>query len=316
MRYWLTVAGCVGVLAVSEVAAAQSIVRGEVVDEHGQPVAGASVTAYDPDNDRSYDSESDEKGVYVIVVRPSSYQFTIEKDGYRGARFDRRIPRTDGMELPRVEIVSAQSLMDAALGEINRQFETAAALAAEEKYDEAEAVFEALLAQQPDLAEAHYNLGLLLIRKQEPARAAAALERTLELRPDHAPAAMVLASVYEEAGRSDEAVALAEKVAGEHPEDAQIQIDAAYLHLNAGRGDEAQPFLERALAQAPANAEVHYLLGTVAARQGEFSRAVELLERYLALAPADDRYREPAEAMLPQLKDLLARQSAEPQPPL
>ena len=315
MRHWLSMAACVGAMASADVAAAQgSVVRGGVVDEQGEPVAGASVTFVDHDNDRSYSGETGDDGIYVIVVRPGAYEITVEKQGYRGARFERQFRRSDGVEVPTVEIVSAESLMEAAVGEVNRRFAEAAGLAQAGKLDEAQAVFEALLEERPELVDVHYNLGLLLLRKEQPEQAVAAFEKALELRPDHAPATVALAGVYEDGGRSDEAAAMLESVTAANPDDPAIQIGAAYVHLDANRAEQAQPLLERALELQPENAEVHYLLGTVVVRSGEFTRAIELLERFLELAPEDDRYRKPAETMLPQLEELLAaRQSSESQ---
>jgi len=313
LRHWMVVAACLGVLGAAELASAQAVVQGDVVDEKGQAVEGASVTLQETDNGWSYDAESDAKGHYQLAVRPGRYQITVEKDGYRGTRMDRPISRK-GLELEPVEIVSAKTLMEAALGELNARFAKAATLAQEGKLDEAQAVFESLLADRPDLVDAQYNLGLVLVRKNEPEKAIAALEKALEMRPDHAPAAMALADVFQGVGRTDEASALVAKTAGEHPDDAAIQVEAAYLYLDSDRHEEAQPYLERALAAAPDNAEAHYLLGTVLARKGEFTRAVELLERYLELAPADDRYRSAAEGMLPQLKELVAKQAGQAQP--
>lgn len=308
MRPVLKMGGCLLALLVgADVASAQAVVRGEVVDDQGAAVEGVSINFYDADNERTFTSETEKDGRFLITVRPGQYQITIEKDGYRGVRMDRQVRRA-GMELERVEIVSAKTLMDAALAEVNQRFALGAQLANEGKLDEAQAVFEALIRDRPELPDVHYNLGLLLIRKDDLAGAEAALGKALELRPDHAPSSMALAGIYADTGRGEEAAALAQKVVAANPDDADIQVEAAYLHLNADRPEEAKPFLERALELAPENAEVHYLLGTVLAREGEFGRAVELLERYLELAPADDRYREPAESMLPQLKELLARQ--------
>jgi tetratricopeptide (TPR) repeat protein len=281
-----------------------------VLDEQGQPVGGATVTFVDHDNDRTYEGQSEGDGRYTVVVRPGAYEITIEKQGYRGARFERRFRRSDGIEVPTVEITSAESLLAAAVADVNERFAQAAPLAQEGKLDEARAVFEALLEDRPELVDVHYNLGLVLLRQEEPEQAIAAFQKALELRPDHGPAAVALAGVYEETGRSDEAIALVEKTAAAHPDDPVIQVDGAYVHLNANRAEQAQPLLERALELQPDNAEVHYLLGTVVARSGEFDRAVSLLERYLELAPEDDRFREQAETLLPQLEEIRAAQQA------
>lgn len=316
MRRLITTACFVGALAAANVASAQNaVVRGQVVDENGQPVPGASVSFIDHDEDQTFETETGHDGRYNIVLRPGTYEILIGKDGYRGARLERRFRRSDGIDMPTIDITSTASMMQAAVDDLNERFAQAAQLAGEGKLDEAQAIFEGLLEERPELVDVHYNLGLLHLRKEEPEKAMASFEKALELRPDHAPSAVQLAGLYEEAGRSDEATALIEKVTAGNPDDAAVQVDAAYVHLRANRPEQAQPFLERALAVEPDNVEVHYLLGTVVARSGEFDRAIELLQRYLELAPEDDRYRSQAETMLPQLEEIrAARQDPESQP--
>jgi len=308
VRHWVAIAVCAGVLAMADVAAAQrSIVRGSVVDETGNPVADASITFHDTANDRTYTSESGKKGDYVIMVPAGRYQVTVEKEGYRGAQLAQQISWSDGVELAAVELVSTKSLIDAEMGAINREFERAGALAGEGKLEEAAVVFQELLTKYPDIAEVHYNLGLLRVRQESWSAAIESLEKAVELQPEHGAAALALAGAYEQSGRGDEAAARIERAAAENQDDPQVQQTAAYFYLNANRNEEALPHLERWRNVQPDSAEVHYLLATVATGQGDFAKAVPLFERFLELASADDQYRAPAEAILPQLKEQLAQ---------
>jgi len=309
VRHWLVIAGCAGVLAMADVAAAQrSVVRGGVVDENGDPVADASVTFRDDANDRTYTSESGKKGDFVIMVPAGRYQVTVEKDGYRGSQVAQMIRWSDGVDLEPVKIVSMKSLIDAQMGKINAQFEKAGALAAEGKLDEAVAVFEELVAEYPNIADVHYNLGLLHAKQEDWSAAIESLEKAVELKPDHGAAALALAGAYEKSGRGEEAEARVQRAAAENPNDAQVQLTTAYFYLNANRNEEALPYLERWRELQPENAEVHYLLATVATGQGDYAKAVPLYERFLELASEDDQYRAAAEAILPQLKEGLAQE--------
>jgi len=319
VKSFLTIACCVSALAVASAATAQqpTMVTGKVIDENDDPVPGASVTFYDADNDTTYVTESNDKGEYVITVRRGVYTVTVEKEGFRGAQSPYRINQRERMDLPTVEIISAKKILADALKEINAKFEKAAELAAAGKLDEAEAIYLQLEEERPEVAEVHYNLGLLLARKEELDRAAASLEKALELRPDHAPAALALSGIYEDTGRDEEATAMMEKVVAEYPDDAEIQVVAAYFYLNADRRDEARPHLEAALKLDPENSDAHYLMATIAAGEGEIDEAVRLLDRYLELAPPDDKHREAAEAFLPELRGHVSSDEggdAEPQP--
>jgi tetratricopeptide (TPR) repeat protein len=304
MRSFLTIAGCVAALVIAPAAVAQqpTMVTGKVLDENDQPVSAASITFYDADNDTTYDTESNDKGEYVIAVRRGIYTVTVEKEGYRGAQSPYRINQRERMDLPTVVIISAKKILADALKDINAKFEKAAELAGAGKLDEAEAIYLKLEEEHPEVAEVHYNMGLLLARKDELDRAAASLEKALELRPDHAPAALALSGIYGDTGRGEEAAAMMEKVVTEYPDDADIRVAAGYFYLNANRREEARPHLEAALKLDPDNTDAHYLMATIAAGEGDIDEAVRLLERYLELAPPDDKHREAAETFLPELK--------------
>jgi len=309
VRHWLVIAGCAGVLAMANVAAAQrSIVRGGVVDENDDPVADANVTFRDGQNDRTYTAESDKKGDFVIMVPAGRYEVTVEKEGYRGSQLVQQIRWSDGVDLEPVKIVSMQSLVDAQMGKINAQFKQAGALAEEGKLDEAIAIFEELVAEYPNIADVHFNLGVLHAKQEDWGPAIESLEKAVELQPDHGAASLALAGAYEKSGRGEEAETKIRKAAEDNPDDPQIQLTTAYFYLNANRNVEALPYLERWRELQPEDAEVHYLLATVATGQGDYAKAVPLYERFLELASEDDQYRAAAEAILPQLKEGLAQE--------
>jgi len=319
MRSILTIACCVASLALAPAAGAQqpTMVAGKVIDENDDPVSGASITFYDASNDTNYASESNDKGEFVVTVRRGVYTVTVEKEGFRGAQSQYRINQRDRMDLPTVVIISAKKILGDALKEINERFAKAAELAAAGQLDEAEAIYLKLEEEHPEVAEVHYNMGLLLARKEELDRAAASLEKALELRPDHAPAALALSGIYGDTGRGEEAAAMMEKVVTEYPDDVDIRVAAAYFYLNANRREEARPHLEAALKLDPDNSDAHYLMATIAAGEGDIDEAVRLLERYLELAAPDDKHREAAETFLPELKGHVTsgeEGSAEPQP--
>jgi rhomboid protease GluP len=84
------------------------------------------------------------------------------------------------------------------------------------------------LAQDPNLAEAHFYLGLAQNRLGQPALAARAYEAVLELEPDFASARWNLALTYYDLKRYDQA---------------RTQFET-YGDLNPGAAKEAEPYLE------------------------------------------------------------------------
>src|SRR5262249_47018556 len=98
---------------------------------------------------------------------------------------------------------------------------------------------------EPDQAEAHTKLGIVLWTQGRYDEAAAACHRSLELRPDHAESHYTLGIALRAQGRYDEAA-------------------AAY---------------RRALELKPALPEAHCNLGKALQRQGEFAQALAALKR-------------------------------------
>lgn len=95
--------------------------------------------------------------------------------------------------------------------------------------DEAHQHLERVLVLEPNLAEAHYLMGVLLLRQKEPARAAAYLQKSLALAPDQAPALLALGQAqYLEPDYLHASESL-QKFLSEHPHDPQAPIAQKYL---------------------------------------------------------------------------------------
>ena len=290
-------------LVPSSAVAQMGIVKGTVVDQDGEIIAGAVVTFdYLGELNRKFETKTNDKGRYTQVVNSGRYRITASSEGYRPAFFDQRIPSGPARELDDLKIFNIAVLEERALAPILKKFDAAGALSRAGKLDEALAIYEELRVENDTVPELHFNMGALHARKQDWPAAEAAFLRTLELKPQQLNAALALASVLENLDRKGEADALLEKLALEHPDNIEVLYGLAVGFVNAQRNDEAQVALEKVIQLDPKKAEAYYLLASIALNKGEIDEALGLLEKYLELAPADARYREPAEQILAQLK--------------
>jgi protein O-GlcNAc transferase len=119
--------------------------------------------------------------------------------------------------------------------------------------DAAAAACERALAADPDLPEAHHNLGLTLVNAGAPARALPELERAVELRPDGAP----------------------------------FHVSLAWALLALGRVDASLAHCRRALALAPSLASAHHHLANALVEQGDRAGAIASYRRAVELDPTD-----------------------------
>ena len=290
-------------LVPSSAVAQMGIVKGKVVDQDGEAVAGAVVTFdYLGELNRKFETKTNDKGRYTQVVNSGRYRITASSDGYRPAFFDQRIQSGPATELDDLKIANAAVMAERAMAPILKKFEDAGALGRAGKLDEALAVYEELRIDNDAVPELHFNMGTLHARKRDWPAAEASFRRTLELKPGQTNAALALASVLEQQGRTEEADAMFGDLAEDHPDNVEVLMGLAVGFINAQRVQEAQPALEKVVGLDPSNAEAQYYLAIVALNKGETETAVGRLERYLELAPANAQYREPSEKMLAQLK--------------
>ncbi len=121
-------------------------------------------------------------------------------------------------------------------------------LAALDRWAEAAAVFERLVAVEPSNAEFHYDLGLIRLRLQHPEAAAEALREAVRLRPGFIDALNSLALASEQAGNCAEALHVLDARATHAPENAGTYFLRAICHDRLHHLDAAIENYEKFLA--------------------------------------------------------------------
>jgi tetratricopeptide (TPR) repeat protein len=288
--------------------------RGKVVDDKDQPVEGAAVTLdFQGGVTRKHTTKSNKKGEFTQVgLNPGIYKVTVTKEGYQGSTLDARIMLGEPTYLPDLKLLSAEAAKKAAAGgadveklnaELRQMVKDAQTLAAEKKYDEAIAAFQAVLTKNiaaPE--EIHFRIGQLQAEKKDFPAAEASYLKTLEMKPGHSGATVELANLYQISGQKEKAAELMAKVAVSGEGDANVQYSTGVLHINAGRQEEAAAAFKRAIAIDPKHAESHYHLGTIALNQNNTPEAIAHLEKYLSFNPPNAQNVATAQALIKALK--------------
>jgi tetratricopeptide (TPR) repeat protein len=310
MKRWLIAVGALALgLASSTEARAQlgqmGIARGRVVDQAGEPVAGAAVEfVYTGESTRKYTAETNDDGRYTQMVASGPYRVTVTKDGYQGSYQNVRIATSSSTptDLPPFRITDREAAARDAAAPILARFEEAQALAQAGELEEATAVYLELMEERPDIVEVHFNLGALYARQEKWAEAEASYRKVLELEPDNGQARVLLAETLKNQGRADEGVASLESLVAESPDDPDLHYNLGVFYLNAQRHEEAFGAFDRVRALDPERLDVLYLLGTLSLNLGEIDQAVGFFQSYLEKAPEDAQYRATAEGLIQQLR--------------
>jgi len=286
-------------------------VRGRVLDDKGQPLPDAVVSLdYQGGVTRKFDTKTNKKGEFTQVgLVPGGYRITASKPGFQGTYVDTRVGLGEPTQLPDMKLSSMAAAQAAAGADADKanavlreMFAKANQLSAEGKSDEAIAAYQEVLAKNPQVAEAHFNIGYLQSQKKDWAAAEASYKKALEVRPAYAEAMSALARVYQDSGQAAKAAELLAKAATDNPTDAKVQFNLGVFYLNSGRAEEAAAAFNKAKEIDPASPEVYYYLGTLAVGQNKIPEAIASLEKYLSLNPSNAQNVATAQGLLQALK--------------
>jgi protein O-GlcNAc transferase len=151
----------------------------------------------------------------------------------------------------------------------------------------AEAVeqYEAILAVNPDATTVHEDLGRLLFRTGDYAKAAAHLSEAVERRSDDPVLQQELAYSLDQAGNRAQAAAVYRQVLETAPNAVLTRGLLADNLQEQGKTDEALAVLQEGLERTPDAPLLERQLGAVLERSGRGSEAASAYRRYARLAP-------------------------------
>lgn len=158
-------------------------------------------------------------------------------------------------------------------------------------YRDAETLYRATIAGNPEGWMAHHNLGRLLSRKPDGLNdAIAQYETVLRLKPDHARAHYSLGVALQRVGRTAEAVPHFEAALRFEPANFLLVSNAHYLLGDIlihtpGRLDDAIAHLEEVVRRRPLIAETHLRLGEALLAANRVPAALRELDEALRLQP-------------------------------
>ncbi len=150
---------------------------------------------------------------------------------------------------------------------------------------EARAEYERTISLDPKMAEAHLNLGLLLI-DERPAEAVAPLRKAVELLPAQSRPRFLLGVALERTGEKAAAVESFEGALGLDPRDFDTLVHLGNAYLDLKRAAEAEKKYRSALEILPNYAPALFGLAQSLDAQKK-PEAAEAYGKYLSMQPAD-----------------------------
>jgi arylsulfatase A-like enzyme/tetratricopeptide (TPR) repeat protein len=154
--------------------------------------------------------------------------------------------------------------------------------------DEAVRRIEAIVAEDPTIADAHFSLGNILSKGRRFKEALAAFQRSLDIKPDDSFTVINIANCYQAMNRFDDAEKFVLDYLARGFEDYQLYFLLGNIKVHGRDPDKSIPYFEKCLAVNPKSASAHNALAAVYLNRdgaGDLARAEEHIDSALALNP-------------------------------
>jgi tetratricopeptide (TPR) repeat protein len=183
-----------------------------------------------------------------------------------------------------------EELLDSHLATLPEGLALAKLLLADRETDAALRILEYLRSSWPTSAEAHGELGLLLIDRKRFGDAAEELGRAVELDPDSARYSSGLGEALVRSGRFLAALKFLLGVQKKFGDQPNFQFELALAYLSVLRYPEAVSVLEKLARERPDSSSVQFYLGGSYMLSGDLKRAEESYRRAIQLRPQEPTY--------------------------
>jgi len=155
----------------------------------------------------------------------------------------------------------------------------------EGKADDAIRMIQGIIADDPNVGDAHFGLGNLFLRQKRFTDAIAAFKKALELKPDDSFAVMNVAGAYQSMGRFDDAEQFVLDYLKTGFQDSQLLYLLGNMNYRRKNYDKAIGYFGQCLAENPQSASAHNGLAAIYILRDDLGKAEGHLKAALAINP-------------------------------
>lgn len=276
-------------------------ITGRIVDEAGQPVAGAAVKATMA-GEEALETSSNDKGEWSFNrVALGDWTVEIAKDGFEPQ--SGTISVTEQTSLQKVTVTLTKAAADPNV-EIQAELKRAEGMLRNSQFTEARKIYEDLLAKYPSVVRLNRFIAATYAGEKNFPRAIEHLRLLLEQEPQDAETKLLLADLLMEGGDAEEGLELLRATDMSQAKDPFTFINGAITLIRTDKPDEAVTLLTSLLERFPDQAEIYYYRGRAYIAAKKLPEAKADLEKFVSLAAPDARELNDAKAILEKLKDV------------
>jgi Tfp pilus assembly protein PilF len=311
MPYRLVLGAVIIVSALAAPASAQTgRVGGQVKDEAGQPIKGATVTAENPAaSPSSFTATTDDKGRFSIIgLRTGQWKFTAQAPGF-GPEGGSLNVQTIGSPNPPLSFTlkkgsggpAAGALGGMAAKDLQAELAAADALYNAQKWDESIAAYRAIMTKAPSLSVINLQVAAAYRNKKDYDSALAAYEDVLKTDPNNDKARIGIGMTNLEKGDIENAEKTLQAASQSVNATREVFYNLGEVEFAKGKPDEAQAAYTRASQMDPRWGKPIFALGKVALNKGDTKGALDYFNKVVEVDPTSPEAAQ-AKAVVDQLR--------------
>ncbi len=257
--------------------------NGTVKDDSGQPVEGVVVKAHRVGSDGGPQARTNKKGEWVIAgIASGSWDLDFDKPGNETRKQSASI--VELTRNPTIETILKKTAADpnvAIVADLNK----AADLISQQKFAEARAIYEDILAKHPEAHQVEPYIARTYHAEHNLEAAIQHLHAALAKDPNNIEVKLLLANVLAEKGNAEESRQIMATI-----DESKITTPSTLLNigigmLNAKKPDQALVWFDKAIARFPQYPDAYYYRGITELQEGKTDAAKTDLTKFVEMAP-------------------------------
>jgi tetratricopeptide (TPR) repeat protein len=291
MRFIRTSSAILFIVFIATVATAQDWrgmgrLAGKVVDETGAPIEGVTVKAVRNESKGGPTAKTNKKGEWVLAgVNGGAWSIDFEKDGYETARKSASLQEQSTN--PQMTITmrkTAAAAVDPNV-QIRAELEKAADLVKQQRYADARAIYQSILAQHPDAYQVEPYIARTFYAEHQLDQAVEHLRAALSKDSANVEVKLLLANVLAEKGSAEESRQVLASIDESKIADPAAFVNAGIGLLNQKKPEDAVAWFDKAIAKFPQAPDAYYYRGITELQLGKNDAGKADLTKFVAMAP-------------------------------
>lgn len=273
----------VGSVAVAQDWRGVGRLAGKVIDETGAPIEGVTVKAARTESKGGPTVKTDKKGEWVLAgINAGAWNFDFDKPGYEPVKKSASLQ--EHASNPSMTITMRKAAVDPNV-QIRADLEKAADLVKQQKYADARAIYQRILAEHPEAYQVEPYIARTYYAEHQLDPAIEHLRNTLAKDPGNLDVKLLLATMLAEKGNADESRTLLASIDESKITDASVFVNAGIGLLNQKKPDDAVVWFDKAISRFPQAPDAYYYRGITEMQLGKTDAAKVDLTKFVAMAP-------------------------------